>query len=485
MQALFRGMRATKSLDALQHDPTVRGGAGQLRRTLGLWQLTAIGVGGIVGVGVFVLTGTAAARLAGPAVAISFLVAGVASALAALCYAEFAGMIPVAGSAYTYGYAVLGELVAWIIGWDLLLEYTLVVAAVAIGLGGYLNALLELVGLALPVWAQGAPGTGDGRMVNLAAVLVCLFVAWLLARSTRESARFNAAMVVVKMAVIALVIGVGLFYVKPENLTPFAPFGFDGVVAGAAVVFFAVYGYDTLTTAAEEAVNPQRDLPRAVLLSLAVAMVAYVLVSIVLTGMAPYQTLNVDAPVTKVFTDAGLAGVSGVIAAAAVAGITSVLLAFALAGSRIWFAMSRDGLWPRWFARVHPVRRTPYRPTWVIGVITAGVAGFVDLGTVTDLANIGTLVAFIIVCVCVLVLRRTRPDAPRSFRTPAIWLVAPAGALASAWLITHLKPVTWERFAIWMVFGLLVYLGYGYRRSLLRRGADQGAAEGGQPAGPD
>ncbi|MCX9193241.1 amino acid permease [Carbonactinospora thermoautotrophica] len=458
MNGLFR----TKSLDALQADPTVRTG---LRRTLGLWQLTAIGIGGIIGVGIFVLTGQAAATKAGPAVAISFVIAGIASAAAALCYAEFAGMIPVAGSAYTYGYAVLGELVAWIIGWDLLLEYTVVVAVVAIGLGGYVNALLDAFDLQVPAWMQGAPGTGEGRVVNLFAVLICLFVAWLLARGIKESARLNNVMVVIKLAVVVLIITVGAFYVNPDNLTPFAPFGISGIFAGAGLVFFAVYGYDTLTTAAEEAVNPQRDLPRAVLLSLLVSMTAYIGMSLVLTGMAPYQTLNVDAPVAKVFVDVGLPVMSQIISVAAIAGITSVLLAFALAGARIWFAMSRDGLLPIWFARVHPTHRTPYRPTWIIGVVTAVVAGFTPIAVVAELANIGTLVAFIIVCTSVLVLRYRRPDARRGFRAPALVVVAPLGVVSSVVLIAVLDPLTWVRFLIWMLLGLVVYFAYGRRHS--------------------
>ncbi len=458
MNGLFR----TKSLDALQADPTVRTG---LRRSLGLWQLTAIGIGGIIGVGIFVLTGQAAATKAGPAVSVSFVIAGIASAAAALCYAEFAGMIPVAGSAYTYGYAVLGELVAWIIGWDLLLEYTVVVAVVAIGLGGYTNALLQGFGLQVPAWMQGAPGTGEGRVVNLFAVLICLFVAWLLARGIKESARFNNVMVVIKLAVVALIIAVGVFYVKPDNLTPFAPFGIIGIFARAGLVFFAVYGYDTLTTAAEEAVNPQRDLPRAVLLSLLVSMTAYIAMSLVLTGMAPYQTLNVDAPVAKVFADVGLPIMSQVISVAAIAGITSVLLAFALAAARIWFAMSRDGLLPPWFAKIHPTHRTPYRPTWIIGVVTAVVAGFTPIAVVAELANIGTLVAFIIVCTSVLVLRYRRPDARRGFRAPALVVVAPLGVISSVVLIAVLAPLTWLRFLIWMLLGFVIYFAYSRRHS--------------------
>lgn len=454
----------TKNIETLQAESRVDTG---LRRTLGVWQLTGIGIGAIIGVGIFVLTGVAAATEAGPAVALSFLIAGVASAAAALCYAEFAGMIPVAGSAYTYSYAVLGEPIAWIIGWDLLLEYTLVVAVVAIGLGGYVNALLEGVGVSVPAWMAGAPGTGQGHVVNLVAVLICLLVAWLLARGIRASARTNAALVVVKLGLIVLIIAIGAFLVDPANLSPFTPFGFGGVVSAAGLVFFAVFGYDTLTTTAEEANDPQRDLPRAVLASLLVAMILYVAMSLVLTGMVPYTTLNNPAPVANAFLDRGLTAVSTFISLAAIAGITSVLIAFSLGAARVWFAISRDGLLPGWFAAIHPEHRTPHRPTWIIGAVTAVVAGFTPIEDVATLVNIGVLTAFIIVCVSVLVLRRTRPDAPRSFRTPWMPVVPLVGIGFSIWLISSLEPQTWWRFGIWMVLGMLIYVAYSRRHSHL------------------
>ncbi|MDQ3760612.1 MAG: amino acid permease [Actinomycetota bacterium] len=459
----------TKSIETLQAESRVDTG---LRRSLGLWQLTGIGIGAIIGVGIFVLTGVAAATDAGPAVALSFLIAGVASAAAALCYAEFAGMIPVAGSAYTYSYTVLGEPIAWIIGWDLLLEYTLVVSVVAIGLGGYVNALLEGIGVSVPAWMAGAPGTGEGHVVNLVAVLICLLVAWLLARGIRASARTNAALVVVKLGLIVLIIAIGAFLVDPANLSPFMPFGFGGVVSAAGLVFFAVFGYDTLTTAAEEAKDPQRDLPRAVLLSLLVAMTLYVAVSLVLTGMVPYTTLNNPAPVANAFLDHGLNAVSTFISLAAIAGITSVLIAFALGAARVWFAISRDGLLPGWFAAIHPKHRTPHRPTWIIGLVTAAVAGFTPIEDVATLVNIGVLTAFIIVCVSVLVLRRTRPDAPRSFRTPWMPVVPLVGIGFSIWLISSLEPATWWRFGIWMGIGLLIYVAYSRRHSRLAAAAE-------------
>ncbi|MCA3747590.1 MAG: amino acid permease [Rubrobacter sp.] len=441
-----------------------------LKRTLGVWSLTFIGLGGIIGVGVFVLTGVVAANQAGPAVALSFVVAGIASAAAALCYAEFAGMIPVSGSAYTYGYAVLGEFFAWIIGWDLLIEYTLVVAVVAIGISGYINELLSGLGVGVPEWAASAPGGGDGGVVNLFAVLLCLFIAGLQIRGIRESANFNNAMVILKLGIIVVIIAIGAFFVDPDNLTPFFPYGIAGVFTGAAVVFFAVFGYDTLTTAAEEATDPQRDLPRAVILSLAIALVLYVLMSLVVTGMVPYQRLDTPAPVAVAFQEVGLPWVARVISVAAIAGIISVLFAFMLGAARVWFAMSRDGLLPRWFCRLHPSYRTPYRPTAILGVATALVAGFFPITTVAELVNIGVLSAFIIVCASVWILRRTRPDLPRSFRTPLVPLVPIIGIAFSAVLIASLPPATWARFAVWMAVGLVIYFLYSRRRSLLARG---------------
>jgi APA family basic amino acid/polyamine antiporter len=469
------------------------GSRGDFRRVLGVWQLTAIGIGAIIGVGIFVLAGQQAATSAGPAVTLSFIVAGIGSACAALAYAEFSGMIPVTGSAYTYGYAVLGELVAWIIGWDLLLEYALIVAVVAIGWSGYVQALLEqLTGWTLPAWAQGAIGTGEGHMFNLIAAVITLLIAWMLTVKTEWGARANTVIVAIKVIGVALVIAVGAFYVDTANWHPFVPpatldangvahFGWSGVLAASSVVFFAVFGYDTLTTAAEESRHPQRDLPRAVLLSLVVSMALYLAVSLVLTGMVPYAELNSPAPVDAAFKALGLDWVRGIINVAAIAGITSVLFAFMLGAARIWFALSRDGLLPRWFARVHPRYGTPARPTLILGVFTALVAGLLPIGEVAELVNIGTLSAFIVICLAVLILRVRRPGIARSFRTPAIWIVAPLGVLFSLCLIVGwpwivggrfvllggLPMVTIWRFVIWMALGLVIYFGYGIRHSAL------------------
>lgn len=465
----LRELARAKSIERLRSEAD---GAGGFPRVLGVWQLTSIGLGGLIGVGIFVLTGVVAATQAGPAVALSFLIAGVASGAAALSYAEFAGLIPVAGSAYTYSYAVLGELVAWIIGWDLLLEYALVVAVVSIGWSGYLQALLAQLGIPLPDWAAGAVGTGPGHIVDLLAALGALGVAGLLTLRIEWGARFNTAMVILKIAAVLFVIAAGLPYVRVENWRPFMPFGFSGVAEGAAVVFFAVFGYDTLTTAAEEARHPQRDLPRAVLLSLAISLTLYVAMSLVLTGIARFDTLDTPAPVVAAFASIGLPWVAFIVSIAAVAGITSVMLAFLLGCARIWFAMSRDGLLPQWFAVVHPRFRTPYRPTLIAGALTAVVAALYPIKEVAELVNIGTLSAFVVICVAVIVLRKTRPDAPRSFRTPFVPFTPLAGVAFSLWLLSRLPIIAWERFLIWMAIGLAVYFLYGCRHSRLAGAED-------------
>jgi APA family basic amino acid/polyamine antiporter len=467
-----------KPIEQLQSELATRR---DFRRVLGVWQLTAIGIGGIIGVGVFVLAGQQAAVNAGPAVTISFLIAGIASAAAALCYAEFAGLIPVTGSAYTYGYAVLGEFIAWLIGWDLLLEYALIVAVVAIGWAGYVQSLLDAVGIHLPDWARGAIGTGEGRVFNVIAAAVTLAVAALLVMRTEWGARFNTVIVAIKVLAIVLVIGVGIFFVDTANWHPFIPervvdadgvghYGFKGVATAAAVVFFAVFGYDTLTTAAEESKNPQHDLPRAVLLSLGISMAFYLAVSLILTGMVHYESLNTDAPVADAFKARGLDWIAAVISASAVVGIASVLFAFMLGAARIWFALARDRLLPGWFAKVHPTYGTPHRPTIALGVFTALVAGFFPLGEVAKLVNIGVLSAFIVICSSVILLRVRKPDLPRTFRTPWVPLVPLVGIAFSIWLLSELAWVTWAVFLIWLAVGLVIYFGYGIRHSRLAGG---------------
>jgi APA family basic amino acid/polyamine antiporter len=353
------------------------------------------------------------------------------------------------------------------IGWDLLLEYALVVSVVAIGWSGYLQSILTQFGIHLPVWAQGAPGTGAGHYFDLLAFLVSLGIAALLMIGMEEGSRFNNLLVAIKLGVILVIILVGMFYVKPEHWTPFMPFGFKGVMSGASLVFFAVFGYDTLTTAAEEARNPQRDLPRAVVWSLMIALILYVGMSLVLTGVADYKTLNNPAPVANAFSALGLKWVTIIISVAAVAGITSVLFSFMLAAARIWFAMSRDGLLPTWFSKIHPRFKTPHRPTIILGLVTAVVAGLTPIAQVAELVNIGTLSAFILICSSIIVLRVKQPALPRTFRTPWVPVIPLIGIFFSAWLVLSLPPITWVRFIIWLAVGLVIYFGYGMKHSKL------------------
>ncbi|MFE4776328.1 amino acid permease [Streptomyces sp. NPDC056713] len=445
------------------------GGAQQLTRTLGLWQLTAIGVGGIIGAGIFTLAGTVANGTAGPAVLISFLIAGVASAAAALSYAEFAGLIPKAGSAYTYGYAVLGELVGWFIGWDLLLEYTAIVAVVAIGISGYFGFLLGDMGLDLPHWMLGAPGTGDGHKVDLFAALLCLLIAYLLTLGIKNAARFETVVVVLKVLVVLVVIAVGFFHINTGNYTPFFPFGVSGAFTGAATVFFAVFGYDAMSTAAEESKDAQHHMPKAILYSLAISMVLYVLACLVLTGMQNYKDIDPESGFSTAFKSVGLSGLADVIAVGAIIGILTVMFTFMLGVTRVWFSMSRDGLLPKWFAKTHPTRHVPTRVTWIVGCASAVIAGFLPIGEAAELTNIGILLAFVVVCIAVIVLRYKQPDLPRTFRTPAMPVVPALGVVFSIWLITFLQWQTWVRFAVWFAVGLVIYFSYSYKRSELAK----------------
>jgi APA family basic amino acid/polyamine antiporter len=446
-----------------------------LQRTLGLWQLTAIGIGGIIGAGIFSLAGVVANEKAGPAVVISFLVAGVASAAAAFSYAEFAGLIPRAGSAYTYGYVVLGEFAAWFIGWDLLLEYTAIVSVVAIGISGYLGELLSYLGVSLPAWMLGAPGTEPEGVapgtysVDLFAALLCLLIAFVLTRGMRSAARFETFLVYLKVAVVLLVIGVGVFHINTENYDPFAPFGLTGAFAGAAVVFFAVFGYDAMSTAAEESKDSQKHMPKAIIYSLAISMVLYVLACLVLTGMVNYPDINTDAPFSAAFAGVGLPLLGAIIAAGAILGILTVLFTFLMGAARVGYAMSRDGLLPPWLSRTDPVHRQPTRITWTLGAVAAVIAGFLPIGDAAELTNIGILLAFIVVCISVIVLRYRRPDLPRSFRCPGMPVVPAIGVVFSIWLISFLEPLTYLRFAGWFLLGLLVYFFYSRRKSLLGR----------------
>ncbi|MCC9155396.1 amino acid permease [Streptomyces parvulus] len=442
---------------------------GGLVRSLGLWQLTAIGVGGIIGAGIFTLAGTVANGTAGPAVLVSFLIAGVASAAAALSYAEFAGLIPKAGSAYTYGYAVLGELVGWFIGWDLLLEYTAIVAVVAIGISGYFSFLVGEMGADLPNWMLGAPGTGDGHKVDLFAAVLCLLIAYLLTLGIRNAARFEMVVVVLKVLVVLLVIAVGVFHIDTSNYNPFFPYGVGGAFTGAATVFFAVFGYDAMSTAAEESKDAQRHMPKAIIYSLVISMVLYVGACLVLTGMQNYKDIDPESGFSTAFKSVGLGGLADVIAVGAIIGILTVMFTFMLGVTRVWFSMSRDGLLPKWFAKTHPTRHVPTRVTWIVGVASAAIAGFLPIGEAAELTNIGILLAFVVVCAAVIVLRYRQPDLPRTFRTPWMPFVPALGIVFSIWLITFLQWQTWARFAVWFLAGLVVYFGYSYRRSELAR----------------
>ncbi|WP_028814373.1 amino acid permease [Streptomyces flavidovirens] len=452
----------------------------RLTRTLGLWQLTAIGVGGIIGAGIFTLAGAVANGTAGPAVLISFLIAGVASAAAAFSYAEFAGMIPKAGSAYTYGYVVLGELAGWFIGWDLLLEYTAIVAVVAIGISGYFNFLIKDLGAELPTWMLGAPGTGDGHRVDLFAAVLCLFIAYLLTLGIKSAARFETVVVVLKVLVVLLVIGVGVFHINTSNYSPFFPFGVGGAFTGAATVFFAVFGYDAMSTAAEESKDAQRHMPKAIMYSLAISMVLYVLATLVLTGMQNYKEVDPESGFSTAFQSVGLGALADVIAVGAIIGILTVMFTFMLGVTRVWFSMSRDGLLPHWFAKTHPTRHVPVRVTWIVGIASALIAGFLPIGEAAELTNIGILLAFAVVCTAVIVLRYRRPELPRSFRTPGMPLVPAIGVVFSIWLITFLAWQTWLRFAAWFALGLIIYFAYSYRKSALAKTPRPSAEERGE-----
>ncbi|MEV7320132.1 amino acid permease [Streptomyces sp. NPDC093970] len=459
------GILRRKPIEHIEEAETGEGP--RLDRSLGLWQLTAIGVGGIIGAGIFTLAGTVANETAGPAVLLSFLIAGLASACAALSYAEFAGMIPKAGSAYTYGYAVLGEFAGWFIGWDLLLEYTAIVAVVAIGISGYFGFLVEEMGAELPRWMLGAPGTGAGHRFDLFAALLCLLIAYLLNLGIRSAARFEMVVVVLKVLVVLLVIGVGVFHISSGNYHPFFPFGVGGAFTGAATVFFAVFGYDAMSTAAEESKDAQRHMPKAIIYSLAISMVLYVAACLVLTGMQDYKHIDPESGFSTAFKSVGLSGLADVIAVGAIIGILTVMFTFMLGVTRVWFSMSRDGLLPGWFAKTHPTRHVPTRVTWIVGVASALLAGFVPIGEAAELTNIGILLAFVVVCVAVIVLRYRQPDLPRAFRTPWMPFVPALGVVFSVWLITFLAWETWVRFAVWFAIGCVIYFGYSYKRSRL------------------
>jgi APA family basic amino acid/polyamine antiporter len=492
----------TKSIEQLVSD--VEHGGKALRRSLSAWDLTLLGIGAIIGTGIFVLTGTAAANQAGPAIMMSYLAAGLACGFAALCYAEFASMVPIAGSAYTYAYASLGEIVAWLIGWDLILEYAVGSMTVAIGWSGYMQRLLLGAGIQLPLWMSAAPSEiTPGTLINLPAVIIVLLIMVLLVIGVRESARFNAAMVAIKLVAILFFIAVGATYVRPENWSPFAPYGWSGIMGAAAVVFFAYIGFDAVSTTAEEAKNPRRDLPIGIIASLVICTFLYLAVAAVLSGIVPvtfYRSTVANLPELPVadgtlvtqFLNAPVAFALSVInqdwaaylvSAGAVAGITSVLLVMLMSQPRIFFAMSRDGLLPRAVSKVHPTFGTPYITTIITCVIVAIVAGLTQIQVVGEMTSIGTLFAFVVVSAAVLVLRTKRPEAHRPFRVPGGPVIPILGIVSCFYLMLSLSVVTWIRFLIWLDIGIFIYWFYGRVHSPLADSAERQARPAAEAAG--
>src|SRR2546426_10068080 len=508
---LLRQLFRRKSLDQLVGEtiePEHR-----LKRVLGPVQLTALGVGAAIGAGIFSSIGSAVAGGgdhvgAGPAIIISFILVAVACALAGFCYAEVASMVPTAGSAYTYAYATFGELIAWIIGWDLILEYAVGNVAVAVSWSGYFQELLRGLGVHWPSWLgtdyrsalqaakelahlqvvhgdlssltadikqaaeawTAAPQLGGLHIVfNVPACLIVMLLTWILVLGIRESAWFNAAMVAVKLVIVVFFLAVGAFYIQPENWTPFAPHGFRGIASGAAIIFFAYIGFDAVSTAAEETRDPQRNMPIGILASLVVCTIIYIAVAVVLTGMLKSSELGTAEPLATAFSARGINWAAGIVAFGAVVATTSVLFVFQLGQPRIFFVMGRDGLLPQWAAKVHSRFRTPYITTILTGVLVAPFAGVSNINEVVELCNIGTLFAFVLVAAGVLILRKIDPDRPRPFRTPLVpWV--PLGAIVTcAFLMRELPWVTWRRFVVWLVVGLLLYFTYGFWRSRLGR----------------
>ncbi|AOK28168.1 amino acid permease [Burkholderia singularis] len=446
--------------------------AAGLKKALGAVDLTFLGIGAIIGTGIFVLTGTGAVQ-AGPALMLSFVIAAIACGLSALSYAEFSSTIPVAGSIYTYSYATLGELAAWIIGWDLMLEYGLAASAVSVGWSGYLQSLLQGFGLSLPTALTAAPGALPGVVTwfNLPAFAVMLVITTLLSIGIRESTRVNNLMVFVKVAVVLLVIVVGAFHVTPANWKPFMPHGLSGVFGAAAVMFFAFIGFDAVSSAAEEVKNPKRDLPIGIIASLAVCAFLYVSVAAIATGIVPWSNYaNVSHPISYALQVAGQKWVAGFIDLGAVVGMLTVILVMSYGQTRIVYAMSRDGLLPGALSRVHPRFATPFLTTWLVGLFFGLIAALIPLNVLAELINIGTLAAFSMVSVAVLVLRRTHPHLPRAFRCPGVPVVPLLGVAACLFLMLNLQPTTWIAFVVWLVIGLVVYFAYSRRHSKLGQG---------------
>lgn len=459
MKNIFR----TKPIESLLTEAT---GKESLEKVLGSFELTMLGIGAIIGTGIFVLTGLAAANYSGPALVISFILAGIACGFAALCYAEIAAMVPVAGSAYTYGYAALGEFWAWIIGWDLILEYAFAVGTVAIGWSGYFTNILLDLGIQLPKAITKAPF--EGGVINLPAVLILVVITGILIIGVKQSATTNNVIVGIKLAVVLLFIILGVGHVKPANWHPFMPYGWNGVFSGASIIFFAYIGFDAVSTAAEEVKNPQKDLPRGIIASLIICTVLYIVVSAILTGMVPYLKFKeTAAPVAFALQQVGINWGSALVAVGAICGLTSVLLVMMFGQTRVLFAMSRDGLLPKVFGHVDSKFHTPVRSTLLVGIITMIIAGFTPIAVVSELTNIGTLAAFVIVSASVIVLRKKEPDRPRAFKVPFSPVTPILSIAACLFLIYHLQNVTLLRFLVWLIIGLILYFAYGYQHSTI------------------
>ncbi|GJG95982.1 amino acid permease [Cupriavidus pauculus] len=459
--SLFRTKNIESMLNVSEHDG--------LRKVLGAVDLVLMGIGAIIGTGIFVLTGTGALT-AGPALTVSFAIAAMACGFAALCYAEFASAIPVSGSIYTYSYATLGEIVAWMIGWDLLLEYGLATSAVSVGWSGYFQSLIAGFGVHLPAAITAAPGSVPGveTFVNLPAVLIMLAITWVVSYGVRESARLNNVMVAIKISVVLLFIVVGVWHVQPANWQPFAPFGFTGIFNAAALVFFAFIGFDAVTSAAEEVRNPGRDLPIGIIGSLMVCTILYMAVAAIMTGIVPFPKFEgVDHPVSLALQYAGQNWVAGFVDLGAILGMTTVILVMTYGQTRIIFAMSRDGLLPEALSAVHPVHATPFTATWVVGIVFGTIAGFVPLNVLAELINIGTLSAFTLISIAILVLRRTQPNLHRTFRCPGVPVVPLLAVAFCLFLMAHLQALTWIAFLCWLALGLVIYFAYSRRNAVL------------------